>query len=1300
MKRTPPEEASAPGGSGRRRLLKRLLKVLSATLLVLVALGVLGTLVLQVPAVQKRAKALAVDTLERQTGLRLELGSLSGSLFTNLSATDLRLDGPSGPLLAAERISIGYALPLLLKHMLVIRYLRFDGLQVYLVRKADGTWNVEEETRRFASPAGEAPSGPPLAVVVKRLAIDGGTLSIRDETSAPPRIRQIENLRLDLQLDIGPEIKADLRQLAFSLDDPRIVVTGLEGRLRYDQRQAALHVEGLNLKTEASAVSVDAGITFQQPDPEITAAARIDTLSLAELGRVLEADDLKRGDITGRIDLQGTPRQLHHRLRLVLDRHQSLAAEGELVLTGEGALALETTGSLTDIDPAAWPFIDAPHLNGDVDADFSISAHHLDGPQRQVHLKLQVAASRMAGFAVETGDFDVTLENGDLAVTTAALTGSAGRIRLQGRVAGIETGTPFANLSISGEVRDLDPAAFLTDPLWAGKVNADFEAAARPKLADAAAGDLSDWTAEADLTLRPSVLFGTPVARARAKANWDGALVRLTSFELDSDLGQAALNGQAVARDRSYRVAGRIDFPALPRLKPLLARLVPDFPSERVPAGTLQITGQVDGSPRKTAVNARVTGGDLVLDPVGVAALELDGTFQITGAVLSGQATGRFSDIDYQGRRFPRLELSADLKPEQLGVDLSLAHAAGEQLTLKGTVDQWQRAERRVRIETLRVTGVAAPLDRLMAEIRNTEPIRLRTDPNGVDVDSLKLTAGKASLQAGGRLALDGPQQFQLSIARLSLEGLESLWQDQPTLKGNLSAEVKLNGTAAAPVIDATLAARDVSGYDVSLAKLDLRLGYRDDTASLTATGSKENLQLFELTARSGLVLRLQPFEFVPKPGSLQARLEANDLKLSELPLPAQREVKLDGRVTVKIQAAGDLRQPQLTGSLILRDGSLALPRHGLTYESLQADLRLLPGKLTIEHLLANGDQEGNLSLTGQVLLDGVTPREVNLHLTGKRAAFAWNREFTARIEPDISLTGPLASPLVSGLISIPEGRINLDRLAAGRPADIVVLGDQSAEGQPIVIGETRESPLSPLAADVRIEIPRNVWLRGQGVNAEIAGAIRLKKEKGAPFLLTGALNTVRGTYEFQGRRFNITRGVVEFQGLPEPDPGLDIQAEARISSVTIIVRITGSVRDIQLSLDSDPAMDQSDIVSYLVFGRPTNELRSQQATSAEAAALSLAGNLAAKELNTILGDTFKVDIFSINPGEDGWSSSSLTVGKYVTRNIFVTYNYEFSAQSFGEVGIEYQINRNFSIAAQVGNERTSGVDLIWKLDF
>lgn len=1300
MKKTPPEKTPPPGKSGRRRLLKRLLTAAAAILLVLVAVSLLATLALQVPAVQKRAKALAIDTLERQTGLRLELGTLSGSLFTHLSATDLRLDGPSGPLLAADRISIGYALPLLLQRTLLIRYLRFEGLQVYLVRKADGAWNIEEEARRFASPAGEPSAGPALAVAVKRLAIDGGSLSIRDETSAPPQLRRIDHLKLDLQLDIAPEIRVDLRQLAFSLDDPRIVVAGLEGRLRYDQGRSALQVEGLSLKTDASALTVDAAIEFKQPEPEISAAVQIDTLALAEVGRVLDTDALTTGEITGRIDLQGTPRQLHHRLKLAFDQRQSLAAEGELSLTGDRAVALETSGSLTDIDPAAWPFIDAPHLKGDIDADFSVSARHVDGPQRQVHLKVQVAASRLAGFEAKTGDFDLMLENGDLTVTTAELAGPTGRLRLQGRVAGIETGAPFDDIALAGEVRDLDPSAFLADPRWAGRVNADVKIAAKPKAAAGAAGDMSDWTAEADVTLRPSVLFGASITRAQARATWDGALVRLTSFELDSGLAQAALTGQAAARDRSYRIDGRVEFPELQRLEPLLARLVPDLPAAQVPAGTLRITGRVDGSPRRTDVKARVTGDNVALEPIEVAALDVDGTFRLAGATLSGKASGRFSDIDVQGHRFPRLELSADLQPEQLGVDLSLAHAAGEHLTLKGTVGQWRRAERRVDIETLRVTGIAAPFDRLAAEIRNTAPIRLRTDPKGVDVDSLKLAAGEASLAAEGRLAREGPQHFRFSVARLSLESLESLWQVESTLKGSMAAEINLEGTANSPVIDATLAARDVSGHDLSLAEVDFRLGYRDDTASLTATALKKNSRLFELTARSGLVLRLLPFEFTPEPGSLQARLEAEDLILSELPLPAQREVKVDGRVSVHLQATGDLRQPQLTGTLSLRDGSLTLPRHGLTYEALQADMRLVPGKLVIEQLLVTGDDEGRLSLSGQVLLDGLTPANFDLHLTGKRAAFAWNRELTARIEPDIALTGSLAAPNVAGSIRILEGRINLDRLAAGGPADIVVLGEQTSDGRAIVIGERGESPLAPLAADVTIEIPRNVWLRGQNLNAEIAGAIRLKKKRQAPFLLTGSLNTVRGTYEFQGRRFTIARGVVEFQGLPEPDPRLDIQAETRIGNVTIIVRIGGSVRQIELSLDSDPAMDQADIVSYLVFGRPTNQLRSQQATSAEAAALGLAGGLAARQLNAVLGDTLKVDTLSISPGEEGWGSGSLSVGKYVSRNIFVTYRYEFSGRTFGEMEIEYQLNRNFSVVGQVGNERTSGVDLIWKFDF
>ena len=1306
MKQKRSEGQSAPHGGGgsrrQRRILTPLLKSLAFVLAGVVALLVLGTLVLQIPAVQKRVKALAEETLERQTGLQLELGSLSGNLFTDLSVTELRLGGRTGPLLAAERVSIGYALPLLFKGMLVIRHLRIDRLQIFLARNADGTWNVEEEARRFATPESEAPSGSPFEVLVQTLAIDNGSLTIKDATSVPPRIRHIEHIRLNVRLDIDSDLKADLRQLAFSSDNPGIEVTGAKGRVRYDPTRENLVIDGLNLRTGSSAVTVDGHLQLLQPDPDVTLTVQIETLDLPELGRLIAIDALGRGEISGNIDLRGTPRQLRHRLSLTLDRQQSLAEEGVLSIAGDRGLALAAKGSLRHLDPAAWPLIDAQQLSGDLNAEFSIDGSNLGGPERIAHLLLRLTASRLNDYRIENGKVDLTLQDEDLNITTASLSGPPGRIRLQGRLVGIETKPPFENASITGEVRDLDPSAFIADPLFAGKINADITAAAKHKTTDEAAGDFSGWSVVADLKLQSSILFGTPVKRADVNASWDGAVVRVKSFDLDSDLGQATLDGQAVARNRSYRIGGRIVIPELHRLRPLVAKLVPGLPSDRIPGGHMRITGQVEGNPQNTRIAARMDGDNLALEAeaVTVESLELNGAWQIEGATVNGQTSGRLSDIDYQGYRFPRLELATEVNPEKLAVDLTLSHTAGEKLFLKGAVNQWQEDERRVRIETLQVTGVAAPLNQVVSEFKNAEPIRLRTDPNGVAIESLKLVAGPISLQAAGRIAMQGPQQFQLSLEGLALERLNTLWQDEPTLKGQLAAEAKLSGTLAAPVIDAGVTVEDAGGYDVSLSNIDLSLGFRDETIRLTAAGYREDRKLFDLNGRSGLVFRLMPFEFTPQPGSLQAQLDADDLMLSDLPLPAQREAKFDGRVTMRIKASGDLRLPQLTGSLTLRDGSLALPRHGLTYETVQADLRLLPGKLTIDQVLASGDQEGSLRLTGQVLLKGVTPTEVDLHLTGKKAPFAWKREFTARIEPDIYLAGPLSSPVLSGRIRIPEGRINLDRLTGGGPADIEVIGDQSAEGQPIVIAESKEDPLSSLAADVTVEIPRNVWLKGQNLNAEIAGSIRLDKKKQGPFILTGSLNTVRGEYEFQSRRFKITQGVVDFQGLPDPDPELDIRAETRIDKVTIIVHLTGSVRKIELSLESDPAMNQSDIVSYLVFGRPTDELRSQQATSAQSTALNLAGNMAAKELNSILGDAFKVDSFSIAPGENDWSSGSLAVGKYVARNLFVTYRYTFSAQNFGEVEIEYELNKNFSVAAQVGNELSSGLDLIWKLDF
>ena len=71
------------------------------------------------------------------------------------------------------------------------------------------------------------------------------------------------------------------------------------------------------------------------------------------------------------------------------------------------------------------------------------------------------------------------------------------------------------------------------------------------------------------------------------------------------------------------------------------------------------------------------------------------------------------------------------------------------------------------------------------------------------------------------------------------------------------------------------------------------------------------------------------------------------------------------------------------------------------------------------------------------------------------------------------------------------------------------------------------------------------------------------------PLLVRGTANTVRGFYEFQGRRFTIERGgEVRFNGLPRINPDLNLKADRLIpnTGVTAYIHVTGSARAPQIA--------------------------------------------------------------------------------------------------------------------------------------
>ncbi len=527
---------------------------------------------------------------------------------------------------------------------------------------------------------------------------------------------------------------------------------------------------------------------------------------------------------------------------------------------------------------------------------------------------------------------------------------------------------------------------------------------------------------------------------------------------------------------------------------------------------------------------------------------------------------------------------------------------------------------------------------------------------------------------------------------------------------GTLSLNIQARGDLRAPLVRGSLsvtqgfiASEKTDPRDYAFSEFKVDLQYRHGRADFGATLYRQQQKLLSLNGETGVEFSLVPFHFKLLENGLKLEAAAHDFKFSMLPIPRIPGIDFDARLNLAVTATGQLLQPAVRGSLSLEDGFLNLKKQALSYETVNARIDFSGREVNIKKLLLKGDKEGSLALNGRIRTDGFKPAGLDIHLTGDNVYIPYHKAVTARIRPDLRLGGTWHAPRLSGTLTILDGRINLDQLSSRGPAEIQVLTPTPAKGRTIEIveeGGAEHDFIRLLAADVAVAASRNVWLKGQDINAEIAGEIHLKKEAEKPFILTGALHTVRGSFEFQNRFFKVTRGSVDFIGLEEINPNLDILAETRIGRVTIIVKLTGTADRMVLDLGSEPLMDRTDIISYLVFGRPARELTQQQSFNAEQAALNLTGRLAVKELKNILGDAFNLDVLTLESSDGDLSRGALAVGKYVTPEIFVLYRHRFKADESDQVEITYEINRNFSIETQLGDEKTTGIDFVLNFDF
>ncbi|MGI4951893.1 MAG: translocation/assembly module TamB domain-containing protein, partial [Janthinobacterium lividum] len=204
-------------------------------------------------------------------------------------------------------------------------------------------------------------------------------------------------------------------------------------------------------------------------------------------------------------------------------------------------------------------------------------------------------------------------------------------------------------------------------------------------------------------------------------------------------------------------------------------------------------------------------------------------------------------------------------------------------------------------------------------------------------------------------------------------------------------------------------------------------------------------------------------------------------------------------------------------------------------------------------------------------------------------------------------------------------------------------------------------TPGAPIGLDLTVNVPRAVFVRGRGVDAELAGNLRIRGTSTAP-QVGGGLEMRRGTISVAGTTLTFSRGKVGFDGTGvtgKIDPTLDFAADSTAGSVTATLGVTGYASKPVIKLTSVPELPQDEVLAYLLFKRSAKELGPFQLASIAAAVADLTGvgggvgNPLDKVRKGLGLDRLSVGSSS-NAGSSSSTAPSIEAGRYVGNGVYV----------------------------------------------
>ena len=486
--------------------------------------------------------------------------------------------------------------------------------------------------------------------------------------------------------------------------------------------------------------------------------------------------------------------------------------------------------------------------------------------------------------------------------------------------------------------------------------------------------------------------------------------------------------------------------------------------------------------------------------------------------------------------------------------------------------------------------------------------------------------------------------------------------------------------------ITSMTAERAEAGFSWQDARLSGTLGL-----ALTGHGHMEGT--YEIPLPPHFPLRMDP----DGPLKLQARGEFRETGILSVLFPGMvRESR--GMLQFQLATAGTWKNPDWSGTATLSGASAQLPVTGIRLENGRAEAVWHHDRLRISSFqLRSG--EGDIRGSADVWMKDWQVDRYEGSLTGERFQAVYLPEIRLSVNPDVRFTGTLTGMELTGDVMIHKAQIQQSEregmIKASR--DVVIVDRPRPKKAPPAFG---------LNTRVTVSLGDAFSVRAAGVDARLDGRILIVSKGLNEPSLDGRISVAKGDYDRYGVKLDIQRGHLVFNGGFAETGQLDMLAFRTVrdnrqgEDVQAGVTITGPLHTPLVKLYSRPAMNDSDVLSYIVLGRPfkSGEEKDQQDLLLKAAGALLAQSPSSSSIQRQLRDRLGIDTIDLESTSIGGVSQSLvTVGKYLSPNLYIAFGQSLFTSGYSMLA-RYSFLKNWHIESKMGIQ--TGADLFYRIEF